>query len=198
MRRAVASRRQVSYHWVSDTSRHVGTIVHELLKRVAGDGLDKWTESRVLSLRSFVGSELLRLGVPGNEEPVAAKQVLRAVANTIVSQRGRWILSSHSEARSEWAVSGRVNQELVSGTVDRAFLDEAGRYWIIDFKNSDHTGTGREKFLANEQERYRPQLEQYAAVISQLVKAPISLGLYFPLLDEWLDWQFAEVAVASS
>ena len=191
MRRAVASQRQVSYHWVSDTSRHAGTVVHELLKRVAADGLDKWSEARVLSLRDFVGSELLRLGVPGNEEPAAAKQVLRAVANTIGSKRGRWILSPHKQARSEWAVSGRVNESLVSGTVDRAFSDD-GVYWIIDFKNSDHTGTSLEKFLANEKERYQPQLEQYAAVISRLVDAPISLGLYFPLLDEWLGWQFVE------
>lgn len=199
MRRAVASQRQVSYHWVSDTSRHAGTVVHELLRRVAADGLHKWNESRVLSLRNFVGSELLRLGVPGNEEPAAAKQVLRAVAGTIGSKRGRWILASHKEARSEWAISGRINQELVSGTVDRAFLDgTTGRYWIIDFKNSDHAGAGREKFLTNEKERYQVQLEQYAAVIRHLVDAPLSLGLYFPLLDEWLDWQFSEAAVALS
>lgn len=196
IRRALPSQHQVSYRWVSDTSRHAGTIVHELLKRVAADGLDKWSESRVLSLRTYVGSELLRLGVPGSEEPTAAKQVLRAVSNTIGSQRGRWILSPHGQARSEWAIAGRVNESLVSGTVDRSFQDETGQYWIIDFKNSEHTGAGRVKFLASEKERYQPQLEQYAAVISRLVNAPIKLGLYFPLLDEWVAWQFTEAAVA--
>ena len=197
VRRSVASRRQVSYRWVSDTGRHAGTIVHELLKRIANDGLAKWTEARVLSLRSFVGAELLRLGVPGNEEPAAAKQVLRAVSNTIGSKRGRWILSPHTEARSEWAVAGRVDQTLVAGTVDRAFMDEDGRYWIIDFKNSEHSGAGRDKFLAAEKERYQPQLEQYAAVIQRLANAPVSLGLYFPLFDSWLEWQFAEAIGAS-
>jgi ATP-dependent exoDNAse (exonuclease V) beta subunit len=198
IRRAVASQRQVSYHWVGDTSRHVGTIVHEMLKRIAGDGLEEWTDSRLFAMRPMVGAELLRLGVPANEAAAAGKQVLRAVVNTITSHRGRWILSRHAEDRSEWAIAGRVNQYLVSGTVDRAFRDEAGTYWIIDYKNSEHGGSGRNKFLANEKERYQAQLEQYAAVISKLMKGPISLGLYFPLLDAWVEWKFAEAAGAAS
>jgi ATP-dependent exoDNAse (exonuclease V) beta subunit len=198
IRRAVASQRMVSYRWVSDTGRHVGTIVHEILKHIAADGLDNWTETRVNSIKPFVTSELLRLGVPDAEQSSAARQVLKAISKTITSQRGRWILSPHVEARSEWAIGGRVNQNLVSGTVDRSFRDENGSYWIIDYKNSEHTGSGRDQFLTNEKERYQSQLNQYAAVISRLVNAPINLGLYFPLLDEWIEWQFAEAATTSS
>jgi hypothetical protein len=29
-----------------------------------------------------------------------------------------------------------------------------------------------------------------------MVSAPVSLGLYFPLLDKWLQWQFAEALTA--
>jgi ATP-dependent exoDNAse (exonuclease V) beta subunit len=90
-----------------------------------------------------------------------------------------------------------VDGRLVSGTVDRAFRDEQGTYWIIDFKNSEHGGR-MDIFLASEKQRYQPQLEQYAAVVSRLVKSPVSLGLYFPLLDEWLEWKFAEAATMSS
>jgi ATP-dependent exoDNAse (exonuclease V) beta subunit len=198
VRRAVASQRQVSYHWVGDTSRHAGTIVHDILKRIAAEGIDNWNPGRVSALRAFVASEVLRLGVPAEEKKSAADQVLKAVAKTIDSARGRWILSAHPDARSEWAIAGRVGESLVSGTVDRFFRDETGTCWIIDFKNSDHAGTGRAQFLANEKLRYQPQLEQYAVVISRLVVAPISLGLYFPLLDEWVEWQFAEAVAASS
>ena len=198
LRRAVASQRQVSYHWVSDTGRHVGTVVHELLKRIAAEGVDSWPDQRLAAQKALVSSELLRFGVPADEKRSATEQVLRAVTNTVKSERGRWILSPHANARSEWAIAGRVQNSLVSGTVDRGFLDSDGRYWIIDFKNSDHLGAGRANFLASEKERYQPQLEQYAVLISKLVDAPISLGLYFPLLDEWLAWQFAEAAVASN
>jgi hypothetical protein len=37
-------------------------------------------------------------------------------------------------------------------------------------------------FLDREQERYRGQLERYAAVLRKLDARPIRLGLYFPLL----------------
>ena len=39
-----------------------------------------------------------------------------------------------------------------------------------------------------EQERYRGQLERYAAVLKKLDARPIPLGLYFPLLDGWREW----------
>jgi len=197
IRRAVASQRQVSYHWVGDTSRHMGTVIHDILKRIAADGIDHWNLGRVTALRPLAASELLRLGVPAEEKKSATEQVIRAISKTITSPRGRWILSPHPDARSEWAIAGRVGQNLVSGTVDRFFLDETGTCWIIDFKNSKHEGTSLPSFLANEKFRYQPQLEQYAAVISRLVAAPISLGLYFPLLDEWLEWKFAEAAVTA-
>ena len=196
VRHAVASQRQVSYHWVGDTSRHAGTVVHELLKRIAEEGIAHWNPSRVASMTSYIESELLRLGVPLEEKKSATSDVLRAVTNTLKSQRGRWILSPHANAQSEWAIGGLVNTSLVSGTVDRAFRDEQGAYWIIDFKNSEHEGGHVADFLANEKQRYQPQLEQYATVVSRLVQLPVSLGLYFPLLDGWLEWQFTEALVA--
>jgi ATP-dependent exoDNAse (exonuclease V) beta subunit len=198
MRRAVASQRQVSYHWVGDASRHAGTIVHDILNHIAAEGIESWDASRVSALRKLASSELLRLGVSAEGQKAATEQVLRAVAKTMDSPRGRWILSPHQDARSEWAISGRVGENLVAGTVDRFFRDEKGTCWIIDFKNSEHTGTGRAQFLANEKLRYQPQLEQYAAVISRLVSAPVSLGLYFPLLDEWLEWKFVDAVQFAS
>jgi len=197
-RRAVASQRQVSYHWVGDTSRHMGTVIHDILKHIAAEGVGKWDAERVAALRGLAGSELLRLGVPAEEKKAATEQVLKSISKTIASSRGRWILSPHNEARSEWAVGGVVGQNLVSGTVDRFFRDENGMCWIIDFKSGKHEGTSLASFLANEKVRYQPQLEQYAAVISRLVDAPISLGLYFPLYDEWLEWKFAQAVAMSS
>ncbi len=37
-----------------------------------------------------------------------------------------------------------------------------------------------------------PQLENYATLMSRLEEGPISLGLYFPLLNSWREWEFAE------
>jgi ATP-dependent helicase/nuclease subunit A len=125
--------------------------------------------------------------------------VLRALNNAIASERGQWILHAHAEARSEWPLGGRLQDTLISGTVDRMFRDPEGRLWIIDYKTSEHEGGRVEAFLKEEQRRYRAQLDNYAALMSRISKGPIWLGLYFPLLDGWREWRFEEeVAVPAN
>ncbi|MDQ2712207.1 MAG: UvrD-helicase domain-containing protein [Acidobacteriota bacterium] len=179
-----ASARKVTYEWVSDTGRHVGTVVHELLKRAAEIAID------LAQVDPIISAELLRLGVPSKDEPAAAARAKRALTNTLSSERGHWILAPHVESRSEWPLGGTVDNRLISGTVDRMFRDEEGVLWIIDYKTSEHQGGQLERFLDEEQRRYRPQLESYAALIARIAPGPISLGLYFPLLDAWRAWSF--------
>jgi ATP-dependent helicase/nuclease subunit A len=190
LRRAAASARKASFEWAGDTSRHVGTVVHELLKR-NGPKLPS------PQLTQIVKSELLRLGVPRTEEPEATARVLRAFTNTLGSERGRWILETRAEQHIEWPIAGRIQDKLVSGTIDRVFRDEQDRLWIVDFKIGQHKGGKRDKFLDEEQRRYREQLESYAILLSRIAPGPIWLGLYFPLLDGWREWAFIEEAIAA-
>jgi ATP-dependent helicase/nuclease subunit A len=190
LRRAAASERTPTYEWVSDTGRHVGSVVHALLKQAA--------ESRANLSAPLIRSELLRLGVSRTEEPNASAKVMEALGNTFSSERGRWILARHAQGRSEWPIAGRLNDKLFSGTIDRVFRDEQDRLWIVDYKTSEHEGGSRELFLSEQQRRYRPQLDSYAMLMSRMERGPIWLGLYFPLLDAWLEWQFeAEAALAA-
>jgi ATP-dependent exoDNAse (exonuclease V) beta subunit len=197
LQRAPAAARQVTYEWVGDTSRHVGTVVHAFLQRMAAGGVETWNEDRVSAARSLIRAELLRLGVPATENAEASERVVRALINTLKSERGRWLLTAHAGARSEYPVGGKIQDKLISGSVDRVFLDEAGRFWIVDFKNSDHKGGNRAEFLDEEQRRYTPQLETYATLLQRVNKTPIMLGLYFPLLNEWREWRFAAEVVAA-
>jgi ATP-dependent helicase/nuclease subunit A len=103
------------------------------------------------------------------------------------SPRARWILRSHQDARSEYAITGVVGGEVVRGLVDRTFIDENGVRWIIDFKISSHEGGGLKAFLDEQQRRYSDQLERYARLFAPLGR-PVRLGLYFPLLDGWREW----------
>ena len=139
----------------------------------------------------------MRLGVPGADQTGALLQVMRSLGNTLRSERGRWILQRRREARSEWGLEGLIGDQLVSGTVDRTFRDAEGRLWIIDFKTSQHEGAGLQSFLKREEARYRPQLQNYATLISRMQAGPICLGLYFPLLDAWREWEFAEEKAAT-
>jgi ATP-dependent exoDNAse (exonuclease V) beta subunit len=184
----------VTYEWVGNTGRHAGTLTHALLQRIAREGAASWSEERIASVKPLLESELRRLGVAHAECRPAADRVARAVANTLKSERGRWILAPHEEAQSEWAVSGRVGGKLIDGTVDRVFRDEQGRWWIVDFKTSAHEGGRAARFLNEQERRYRSQLENYAALLARMREGPIWLGLYFPLLDAWREWRFEEAA----
>jgi hypothetical protein len=79
----------------------------------------------------------------------------------------------------------------VSVAIDRTFVDERGTRWIVDYKTGTHEGGDLEAFLDRERERYRPQLARYATLMRGLDSRPIRLGLYFPLLNGWREWEFS-------
>ena len=89
----------------------------------------------------------------------------------------------------------------MSVAIDRTFIDEDGVRWIIDFKTGGHEGADVGAFLDNEQKRYREQLETYALLFRGLDSASevpaIRLGLFFPLLTGWRewDWQPSQIVV---
>jgi ATP-dependent exoDNAse (exonuclease V) beta subunit len=183
------SDRKPTYDWVSETGRHVGSIVHDLLRRIAEDGIDAWPSSRIAALHRFASRELERLGVPLSERAAAVVRVLDALRNVTTSDRGRWILAPHAQAQCEWPLAGVVDGRFINGRIDRTFVDENGTRWIIDYKTSMHEGAGRQNFLRDERERYESQLKLYARLLEAAGEAKIAVGLYFPLLDEWISWE---------
>ncbi len=194
-REITASVRKVTYEWVSDVGRHVGIVAHELLKRATDEA---WTSEQIHGMTPTIKSELRRLGIQQSDLASASERVIRAVQNTLSSTRGRWILSAHADARSEWPLGGKIGDQMISGTIDRIFRDGDGRLWIIDFKTSEHEGGQIQSFLDEEQRRYSTQLESYAALVARLEPGPIWLGLYFPLLDAWREWAFDETLVVAA
>jgi ATP-dependent exoDNAse (exonuclease V) beta subunit len=170
---------------VGDTLRHVGTVVHQLLRRVAEDGLNGWNRERIEGCAPACRTALASLGVPPAELAQAVEQVGRALTRVIEDQRGRWILANRPEAASEYSLCGIVDDGIVSVRVDRTFVDEDGIRWIVDYKTSSHEGAGLEAFLDNERERYRGQLDLYRRIFSALDERPVRAALYFPLLNGW-------------
>jgi ATP-dependent exoDNAse (exonuclease V) beta subunit len=192
-----AQRPDIALDRVSDRSRQAGAALHVFLQRIAREGLDQWDEAAVPSRRETYRAVLANLGVPPGELAWAVARVEAALLQILRDPRGRWILQSHAGAASELPLAGMVNGELCEAVIDRTFIDENGIRWIIDYKSSDyktstHQGSNLENFLAQEKERYREQLEGYAGLMARHDKSdserPIRLGLYFPLMGEWLEW----------
>jgi ATP-dependent helicase/nuclease subunit A len=185
---------QPEFDWVTETSRHVGTLVHRELERMVrdvGSGRSMSApDSTVLNaVQPRLIAELSELGVPPDRCEAAAARVLVAIEQTLTDDRGRWLLGLRGDiqqAESELALSGALDEQVVSGVIDRTFIDTHGVRWIVDFKTSTHEGSGLEAFLAAEVERYWPQLRRYARLM-QLLDAgrPVRAALYFPLLKQW-------------
>jgi ATP-dependent exoDNAse (exonuclease V) beta subunit len=178
----------VEFSWVSETARHVGTVVHRALQRIAQEGFARWNASRVREMRGLFARDLFALGVPATELDAALDRVTRALDLTLNDGRARWILSPHLEAASELRLTGVIDGAVVSLAVDRTFVDEQGTRWVVDYKTGVHEGGSLEAFLDREQERYRTQLERYAQVLRQLDSRPLRMALYFPLLQGWREW----------
>ncbi len=184
----------IEFRWAGETARHVGTVVHRLLRLIARHSaepatLARWQGGAGAFGAGAIAAALGALGVPAAEHAAASARVVEAVRRTLADERGRWLLAPHSEGRSEYALTGLSDGAPAHFVIDRTFVDDAGVRWIVDFKTGSHEGGDLDAFLAREQERYRAQLEGYAALLARLEPGrPIRLALYFPLLQAWRDW----------
>jgi hypothetical protein len=121
-------------------------------------------------------------------EPGAYRQDARGLANSLDDPRGRWLLGAQTGARNEYRLTAMVDGERRNLVIDRVFIDAQGRHWIVDYKTSSHEGGELDAFLDRERVRYAAQLERYARALGEV---QAGLGLYFPLVCGWRDWQFA-------
>jgi ATP-dependent helicase/nuclease subunit A len=124
--------------------------------------------------------------VPEKDLERAMRTVQEALVNTLRDERGRWIFSgAHQDARSELALTGVAEGQLLNVIIDRTFVDESGTRWVIDFKTSRHEGGDLQAFLEEEMKRYAPQLERNVVLAQALGNERVKAALYFPLLGKF-------------
>jgi hypothetical protein len=176
-----AAGEQPDYDWVGLAARTVGTIVHAELQRLAAlPALPTADELRAADYLPWLAEH----GVPDTDAPLAAARIVAALAVTLGDVRGRWLLAPQGrEAWSELRLSGLHEGRVVNISIDRMLVDEQGDRWIIDYKTSAHEGGELGQFLAQQGERYAPQLQRYAALATALwPQQRLRIALYFPLL----------------
>ena len=191
------SQSDIEFEWATETIRHIGIVVHRCIQLMVEDDSTKnnqgtWDKKRIQSKRHWFRQALKRQGVGEEDIHWASQQVEEALVNMIKDERGQWVLSSgHQQQNNEYALSGIYQDKVISIKIDRTFVDADGTRWIIDYKTSRHEGSDVKSFLDQQQERYREQLEKYGALMRlQEAAKPIKLGLYFPLLLGWREWEY--------
>jgi ATP-dependent helicase/nuclease subunit A len=174
------------FDWAGETARRIGSLVHAELQSL---DLSLRDANAVRARRPHYERWLALHGVPPERLLQASDRVVGALLAVHRDPRARWIFKTgYRDDFREHALSGYWRGEVVRAVFDRSFVDEDGIRWVIDYKTSQHSGGGLEEFLDREVERYRPQLERYAALAARLGPERVRVGLYFPLMSAWREW----------
>ncbi len=174
------------FDWAGETARRVGSLVHAELQTL---DLEQSEPSMILARAGHYRRWLAARGVPAERLDDAAARVTTALCAVHGDERGRWLLrKGYRDDFREHALSGRWRGGIVRVVFDRSFIDDGVR-WVIDYKTSHHGGGNLDEFLRHEVERYSSQLQRYAELARQLGPEPVRVGLYFPLLGAWREWQ---------
>ncbi|HEY3851073.1 MAG TPA: UvrD-helicase domain-containing protein [Steroidobacteraceae bacterium] len=174
------------FDWVGETARRVGSLVHAELQVM---NLETHDEAAIRARVPHFRRWLALNGVPAERLREASERAVAALTAVRADPRGRWILKQgYRDDFREHAVSGHWRGEVIRAVFDRSFVDEDDVRWVIDYKTSRHSGSGLEEFLEREVDRYRPQLERYAVLARRLGPEPVRVGLYFPLIGAWREW----------
>ena len=181
--------RRPHYQWAGQAALQVGVVVHQWLHSIARDGIEHWDVERVRAGADRYRAELQLLGVEEDELREASYRVMQALEAVLDDTTGQWMLADRREADSELPITRCADGNLEDLRLDRTFVDESGTRWIIDYKTSAHEGGSIDAFLDSEVQRYRGQLERYALAMASIDSRPIRLGLYFPLLRAFRQWQ---------
>jgi len=180
------------FDWAGDAARHVGTVVHRALEKMADLG-EKGDADWVRRRQGLHLHQLRQLGVAADGLAAALNKVQRALFNTLEDERGRWILAPHPHAACELELTGLQGAGWITGRLDRTFVADGIR-WIVDYKTGEHLGGDPEAFLDNEQARYREPLARYARLLRlrqslpDQEALPVRAALYFPLMSAWREW----------
>jgi hypothetical protein len=166
----------------------IGTVTHSWLERLAKQGVDSVVGDGVRACAPLIAAQLRAQGVDEAVIGAAVEHIIIMLERTVNSERGQWILAGHEQAECELALTGYDQGELVNFIVDRTFVDQGVR-WIIDYKTSKPLAHQSESaFYAEQCQRYRQQLQQYALFLEQFDPVhPCRCALYFPAFAGWCE-----------
>ena len=177
--------------WASQTAQATGIVLHSYLEHFSHEVLSTNIDAR---LKANWRAELQAMQLDAQHVNSAIKRLSLAVKNIQQDPRGQWIFKDqlHQEVRNEFAITTVGNGQISQHRIDRTFIDQENTRWIIDYKSTTHFDDDVDEFVDQQliERGYKQQLERYAHAFSQLETRPIKMGIYFPLLQQWREWEY--------
>jgi len=114
---------KLEFSWAGREARDIGTVVHLQLQLLASNSGESLSPFNAVSERIIIERQLRNLGVAAHRVPTAAERVVQGVENALNDERGQWVLASHIDARSEWALSMPMGAESATQSVQKVVID---------------------------------------------------------------------------
>lgn len=181
------------------TATIIGTVVHKCIQQLSNylqteqiflehfspDAIKTLAKKYCATNKNYWQKLLRQFGCIDNLE-LPLQKVVAAIELMLNDSKGKWILNlKHQNIHNEYALSTISENKIKHFVIDRMFIDELNRFWIVDFKTSSA------KDLLAEKMQYQKQLEDYALAIKAKYEIEkVFLGLYFPLTSGWIEWEF--------
>jgi ATP-dependent helicase/nuclease subunit A len=185
----------------SFAARSFGNTVHACIERITANIAAGSSVSSVLAelpaWSTRIAAVLRADGLSPAIVTRLARDVQAALQNMLSDPDGQWLISAHSGAASEFALTAPRDPEAMSAgaisvRADRIFLGGSEPHspgdthlWIVDYKTASHSVAQLDGFLNHQRAAYTPQLEAYARILAPARSVPLEnvrLALYFPAL----------------
>ena len=165
----------------ADTNHCIGVVVCDELRRLNRSPLPAAREWH--AHRASLQNRFARLGLVGEDLGSAVAEAIEVLSTCSADPRAQWLFApTHTEIVSPLEVTGVHDGKIANVSIDRAFVDESGDRWLVDFKPGVAAAGDTEAFLARELQRERPTLERYLVFARLLGPQPARAACYFPQL----------------
>lgn len=171
----------------------LGTLIHKSLEAISRSGDISLNKDRISKLRHYWGIQLRSNAGSDKELQSQLTQVEQALTLTLQNTELAWLFAGNAgEQESEAGISRRHSAGVNRFSVDRSVIDADGTRWIIDYKTAMPVdGQSEAQFVAEQIERYRPQLTNYRALYTQIEKQadqrPVKCALLFTGLGQLME-----------
>ncbi len=168
-------------------SRLGGSLVHEVLKVITEQGLDRWRGRDLAPLATGWRARAIALGALPDEAARIVDNASLLLSQCLHHEKMDWIHDPAHQLYPEHPVSWVARAEVVDGIIDVLLVDPDQTAWVIDYKTAQPAaGQARADFLEQEKNQYRFVMDRYRRAVQAMGYANVQSVLFMIATGDWL------------